>query len=443
MKPFRLVLLSSLPFALATGAAACGTSSSSHGNAERASTTGATSSALLGAPADTGHSFAVGVCESALNTDPDAGVVGACLKPGSRCTGTLVAPNLVLTAQHCVAGNPVYGDSAVGFCDATFAAPKPLAQLNVTLSDSVLSGPPAWRTVQEVIVPPAQSPHTPTESCDTDIALLVLTNDVAASDATPVDVDVDTDVATHPPSAVTVVGRGVVAAKLELDANSPDYMTESDDAGGLTRRILQNIPFFCASNTALSDGGTSCVVVDYSSPPTNLFSLPPSNMAYGFGTASGDSGSGVLDQTSFASGHPKVIAVNSAGTYGADGVPNYGLGVRTSIHKSWLLSSAQHAATVGGYPLPVWAGGTPPADGGKSDGGGHVGDASSGFDGSVVGGDDAGRVADDDAGDDTGGSGDSSGCSMVARAASEQASWLGLVGVALGFGATRRRRRRR
>jgi hypothetical protein len=57
------------------------------------------------APLDTvpPHRFSVGVCTGVLNTNPNLGEVGACLTsgPASRCTGTLVAPNLVLTARHC------------------------------------------------------------------------------------------------------------------------------------------------------------------------------------------------------------------------------------------------------------------------------------------------------------------------------------------------------
>src|SRR6476619_6188532 len=66
-------------------------------------------SALLGAPEDVVHKFSIGVCGQAP-------VGGACRS--HYCTGTLVAPNLVLTARHCVG---TFTAAQPQFCDTSFA----------------------------------------------------------------------------------------------------------------------------------------------------------------------------------------------------------------------------------------------------------------------------------------------------------------------------------
>jgi uncharacterized protein (TIGR03382 family) len=43
-------------------------------------------------------------------------------------------------------------------------------------------------------------------------------------------------------------------------------------------------------------------------------------------------------------------------TYAQDGGVSGGQAVRTSFQKDFLIAGAQAAATMGAYPLPVWAG---------------------------------------------------------------------------------------
>ncbi len=64
----------------------------------------------------------------------------------------------------------------------------------------------------------------------------------------------------------------------------------------------------------------------------------------------------MFDQATF-SNKPTVLAVTSIGMLDPTGIPNATIGVRTSIHKSFLVEGAKSAAAAGGYPVPAWAGG--------------------------------------------------------------------------------------
>src|SRR5262245_24494181 len=76
-----------------------GCSGESHGTQE---SVGLNSGEIQGGMSDVSHSFAVGVC---------FGQLGACT---FSCSGVLIAPNLVMTARHCVAKfSPPQGE-----CDA-------------------------------------------------------------------------------------------------------------------------------------------------------------------------------------------------------------------------------------------------------------------------------------------------------------------------------------
>jgi len=323
----RSFLFSSIILAFA-GAAACGGGSTSSNDAS------SQSSPLLNAPIDKGDTFSVGVCGGVPNQDPNAGAVGACLAVGHRCTGTLVAANLVLTARHCV-DEPVYTNAA--FCSNTWSTT--ISPASVTLSPSSIEGSPKWLGVREVRLPKGNN------NCDDDMTLLVLEANVPASAAKPASVDVRTDIAEKPPSAITIVGRGAIADYYDIDTGIETY-----DEGGFERRILQSIPFICASDVS----GT-CVVVDTSSPPSNTFALPKSLAQFGAAGAPGDSGSGLLARKSYAAGTPMVIGVFTLITYGHDGHPDATIGVRAAFQREFLVEGAIYAAALGGYPVPEWA----------------------------------------------------------------------------------------
>lgn len=291
----------------------------------------ASEDALINAPLDTKNPWAVGVCASEPNTDATKGAIGACVQKGTRCTGSLVAPNLVLTARHCLFA-PDYSQ-ATSFCDgARFGAALGAGKVRVTLAPSVLGENVPWLDVAEVITEGAAD-----NTCENDIALLRLAAPVAAADAKPIALDTR-PLAAHHPRKLAVVGRGILTDLFDISTGTP---LEGDANGGLKRRFKTNIDWTCVSNNA----NRPCVIDDYSSPPTNKFSLPTNAyFAFGAGTASGDSGSALLSSAKFVKGKNVAYGVISAGTYDQDGVGNHGLAVRLDKHAGWLKANLQKHA---------------------------------------------------------------------------------------------------
>ncbi|MDB4943912.1 MAG: Trypsin-like serine protease [Labilithrix sp.] len=410
-----------LPLVAAAALLACSTGKSPSDDGAEA--TRATSSALQAAPLDTTHPFAVGICVGPL-ADADAGPGAAGTCRSSTCTGTLVAPNLVLTARHCFDFPDVTAPLSLCLDHAGNKfpnAPIDVTQVRITTAPSVRVGAPTWRTVKSVTVP------TTTAACDDDIGLVQLNDNVAAADALPIAADLFTDIAADKPSAVTIVGRGAIDES--YDPATGEHA--AFDRGDYTRRILTNVPVVCISNT---DG--TCKLLDYTFMlPPNGFDLSKNVFTIGPSGNSGDSGAGVLDQKRFDGGKPTVIGVYSYGGVDATGKGYAGFAVRLPQHKELITNVATAAAAAGSYTVPAWVSAAPvvdvpdvpPPDAGPDhpgDGGGSGADASVPADGG------------------SGGSGPSDdGCSM-SRAPGTASGSAGLAGVFLALGLVAARRRR-
>jgi hypothetical protein len=288
--------------------------------------------ALINAPLDTTDTSAVGFCAAPLTTGP-----GGELTCAFACSATLIAKNLVLTARHCVQGG-----IGPGLFKGTFSAPvNSPAGLNVTLNSSGAVGNPSWYSVNQVLVP--SSTDAPN-----DIALVIL-NDTMG-DAAPAGVDLRTNLAApNHPTEFTIIGRGSVHYDYDLDAGQPINV----DAGDVQRRILQHIPFVCASDST----STPCVSFSrLAPPPTNTYTLPLEYFSMGPASMGGDSGAGIFSQRSYESClPPQVVAVASAITTRVDGQPASTLGVRVSRFADFLRAGAETAAQFGHYEKPHWA----------------------------------------------------------------------------------------
>ena len=194
-------------------------------------------------------------------------------------------------------------------------------QTLVTTSSSVLVGTPKWYQVTSEFF------STEDRLCAGDVALLILAERAPAREARPAGVNLQRNFASRPPRSVAIVGRGSIGMTCDLTTFECTFVDAE-----LQRRVLENIPFECATN----DPAAPCNLVDFTSPPSNIFASPPAYLVIGPAVLAGDSGSGVFDQQGFNGIRPQVIGVTSAVTFGPDGKTNHGLVSRLDTHTAFI-----------------------------------------------------------------------------------------------------------
>lgn len=155
----------------------------------------------------------------------------AIVMPGTLCTGTLVAPRIVLTAAHCLVDNP------------------PVGAMEIRLGEDVNLPSSSTYTVKRYAVHPKFC-GTDTDKCKEDIwdyGFLELNEDVAGVDPTPpLSSQDEWDEAMQIGGTVTVVGYG---------------LSEDGDITGVKRQV--DVPIVKFSGTGLEfqaggDGLDSC-----------------------------------------------------------------------------------------------------------------------------------------------------------------------------------------
>ncbi|APR84708.1 Trypsin-2 precursor [Minicystis rosea] len=232
----------------------------------------------------------------------DTGVVGVALVdaagfPRRSCTGTLIAPNLVLTAQHCIANTTAFVDCA----KSVFGPPVSVERIRITASPSMWSDDVEWAAAAQVITPPG-----PSRVCGRDVALVILDHPL---EAPPIDPRLDDGVLAE--EAYAAIGYGRSSG-------------ERNDGGQRRRRDRLHV---------------ICVGEDCDSKQ-----VADSEWRGDHGICNGDSGGPAIDATG------AVIGVTSRGPAGCER-PIYG-GI--APHGDWLRDEARVAAQAGDYPEPTW-----------------------------------------------------------------------------------------
>ena len=230
---------------------------------------------------------------------------------GGICSGTLIAPNLVLTAQHCIAQ---LSSSYINCSTSRFGAKNAASNIFITTTTSLTNNSNDYYGVSEVVVPSGS-----TSVCGNDIALLILNRNVSASIATPITPRLDEPVRRL--ERYTAVGYGHTG----------------QGSGSGTRRSIGDRIIQCGGiNPCPSYAATIQEMVSYDS-----------------NTCQGDSGGAALDQQG------RLLATLSRG--GAD--PNNTSNTcYSSVHVTvaswsvWIREHAIRAAQSGQYAPPSWVG---------------------------------------------------------------------------------------
>jgi Trypsin len=221
------------------------------------------------------------------------------------CSGTLVAPNLVLTAQHCVANTEPFVDCG----SSVFGPPVDPGLLHVTTSASMWAGDADWLPVSAIHPPPGSR-----SVCGRDLALVVLASPIDARSASPI-----------PPRLAASPFREEGYSAVGYGATEGD----GDDPGLRRRRDALHV--VCV--------GSAC----------GSGQVTQAEWRGDHGVCNGDSGGPALDRQGF------VIGVTSRGPSGCES-PIYG---GLLDHAPWIRDVAQEAARAAALAVPPWAEGEP------------------------------------------------------------------------------------
>lgn len=259
------------------------------------------------------HPFAVGLCKG---TGP-----GNC---AGVCSGTLITPNLVVTARHCVAQT----DKLIACGTSQFGGTYAANSFWITTDQNLFQAQRGWVQAQKVITTPGS------DVCGNDLALIILKSQISSAVATPAIPAIKHD----------LTDRARISATLYTAIGYGNTSPTNQDSGA--RRIRQDISVLCLPGDKVND------CTKNPNFPPNVIS--PKEFIGDKGTCSGDSGSGAFNQNSYDLGQFLSMGVLSRGGEEA-GECVQATYTRLDSWRDLIVSAAAEASknwTL--YPKPDW-----------------------------------------------------------------------------------------